>query len=242
MSGWRATLPSVEKWALTTNGIPFLHEGKFSALSKSELTHIAIGIDSVEPGERSRPSSPVGVPGTQIFEQVVGPLTEKFKGRVKIDVVFTGDENRTWNVIRCARLLGLDVTVLEVNGVMGATHQTRTAFEALRNRVASEYSLDTRLNKELNEFYLYDDQDREVIKFYQDHCAQRECDVCRKLDFRVVQSVDGPAAVPCYEQAQGQTIPLMVNGAVSDARFDDAIKYNGRGPQWFEHTRYDTRS
>jgi hypothetical protein len=105
--------------------------------------------------------------------------------------------------------------------------------------VAEEFSLTPRLNADLNEIYLYDAEGREVIKFYQDHCAQRECDVCRKLDFRVVQSADGLAAVPCYEQAQSKRIPLTVDGALSDVRFDDAIRYNGRGPQWFEHTLYD---
>lgn len=242
ISHWRNALRSVGKWALTTNGIPFLDPRKFSALADSGLTHIAIGVDSVEPGERSRPSSPVGVPGGEIFKRVIIPLGERFKGRLKINVVFTGDENRTRNVIRYARLLGLDVTVLEVNGVMGVTYDTRAAFEDLRSRVAEEFSLKPRLNEDLNEVYLYDAQGCEVIKFYQDHCAQRECGVCRKLDFRVVQSADGLAAVPCYEQAQAKNIPLMVNGAVSDAQLDDAIKYSGGGPQWFENTRYAARS
>jgi molybdenum cofactor biosynthesis enzyme MoaA len=239
---WRPALASVDKWALTTNGIPFLDPRKFSALAASALTHIAIGVDSVEPGERSRPSSPVGVPGSEVFSRFVVPLMQAFRGSIKINVVFTGDENRTRNVIRYARSLGLDVTVLEVNGVMGETHGTRPAFEDLRHRVAEEFSLTPHLNEDLNEVYLYDAKGREVIKFYQDHCAQRECDVCRKLDFRVVQSADGLAAVPCYEQAQSKCIPLMVSGVLSDVRFDDAIKYNGRGPQWFQHTLYDARS
>lgn len=239
---WRASLPAVDKWALTTNGIPFLDQRKFSALADSALTHIAIGIDSVEQGERSRPSSPVGVPGNEIFSRFIIPLMRTFSGRLKIDVVFTGDENRTRNVIRYARSLGLDVTVLEINGVMGVTHGTRAAFEDLRHRVAEEFSLKPRLNKDLNEVYLYDARGLEVIKFYQDHCAQRECDVCRKLDFRVVQSADGLAAVPCYEQAQSKSIPLMVGGALSDVQLDDAIRYNGRGPGWFKNTMYDTRS
>jgi hypothetical protein len=239
---WGPALPSVDKWALTTNGIPFFDSRKFSALAASVLTHVAIGVDSVEPGERSRPSSPIGVSGSEIFSRFVIPLTETFRGRVKIDVVFTGDENRTRNVIRYARSLGLDVTVLEVNGVMGVTHGTGPAFEDLRRRVSEEFSLTPRLNKELNEVYLYDAHGREVIKFYQDHCARRECDVCRKLDFRVVQSADGLAAVPCYEQAQSKVIPLMVNGALSDKRFDDAIRYNGGGPQWFDDTSYGARA
>jgi len=85
----------------------------------------------------------------------------------------------------------------------------------------------------------YDEHGREVMKFYQDHCARRECDVCRKLDFRVIQSVNGLAAVPCYEQAQSKSVPLMKSGVLSDARFEDAIRHNGGGPQWFKDTPYD---
>jgi molybdenum cofactor biosynthesis enzyme MoaA len=238
---WRSALPSIDKWALTTNGIPFLKPQKFSALAGSTLTHVAVGIDSIEPGERSRPSSPVGVSGREIFEDFVGPLSHRFAGKIKVDVVFTGDENRTRNVIRHARLLGLDVTVLEVNGVMGERHYTKAAFEELRERVTQEFALTPRLCEDLNEVYLYDANGREVIKFYHDHCARRECDVCRKLDFRVIQSAEGLAAVPCYEQAQSRCIPLMTDGVISDLRFDDAIRYNGRGPQWFSDSPYEHR-
>jgi len=230
---WRSELPSIERWGLTTNGIPFLESKKFVALAGSALTNVAVGIDSIEPNELSRPSSPVGVSGLKIFDSLIGPLSREFAGSIKIDVVFTGDEKRTRNVIRHARSLGLNVTVLEVNGVMGVTYDTRAAFEQLRDLAAEEFALTPRLHEDLNEVYLYDAGGREVMKFYQDHCARRECDVCRKLDFRVIQSADGLAAVPCYEQAQSKTIPLMVDSKLSNARFDDAIKYNGRGPQWF---------
>ncbi len=236
---WRSAFPSVDKWALTTNGIPFLKPQKFSALAGSALTHVAVGIDSIEPGERSRPSSPVGVSGREIFEGFIGPLSSRFTGRIKIDVVFTGDENRTSNVIRHARSLGLDVTVLEVNGVMGERYDTRAAFEQLLERVAKEFGLTPRLCEDLNEVYLYDAQGHEAIKFYQDHCARRECDVCRKLDFRVIQSDEGLAAIPCYEQAQSRGIALMTGETINDVRFDDAIRYNGRGPQWFKDTPYN---
>jgi len=237
---WRSVLPSIEKWALTTNGIPFLDPRKFSALANSALTHIAVGIDSIEPGELSRPSSPVGVSGSEVFDRLIIPLSRKFSGSIKIDIVFTGDEDRTRNVIRRARSLGLDVTVLEVNGVMEVKYNTRAAFEQLRDRIIEEFALTPRLCEDLNEVYLYDAHGREVMKFYQDHCARRECDVCRKLDFRVIQSTEGLAAVPCYEQAQSKTIPLMKSGVLSEARFEDAIRHNGRGPQWFKDTPYDS--
>ena len=174
---WKSSLPSIEKWALTTNGIPFLNQRKFLALARSALTHIAVGIDSIEPGELSRPSSPVGVSGNEIFDRLVGPLSGEFAGSIKIDVVFTGDETRTCNVIRRARSLGLDVTVLEVNGVMGVKYDTSAAFERLLDQVVEEFVLTPMLNEDLNEVYLYDSRGREVIKFYQDHCARRECDV-----------------------------------------------------------------
>jgi molybdenum cofactor biosynthesis enzyme MoaA len=236
---WRSAFPSIDKWALTTNGIPFLNQRKFTTLASSTLTHIAVGIDSVEAGELSRPSSPVGVPGDEVFEKFVVPLSREFRGGIKINVVFTGDENRTLNVVRRARSLRLDVTVLEVNGVMGERYNTRAAFERLRDRITEEFPLTSRLNEDLKEVYLYDALGREVIKFYPDHCARRECDVCRKLDFRVIQSTEGLAAVPCYEQAQSKSIPLMRDGVVSDVRFGDAIKYNGRGPLWFANGLYD---
>jgi hypothetical protein len=35
-------------------------------------------------------------------------------------------------------------------------------------------------------------------------------------------------------------IPLMVDGEVDAIRFEDAIKYNGRGRQWFKHTVCDS--
>jgi hypothetical protein len=235
---WRSVLTSIDKWALTTNGIPFLDRRKFFALAGSALTHVAVGVDSIEPGELSRPSSPVGIPGDQIFRRFIEPLTRAFDGAIKIDVVFTGDEARTRNVIRRARSLGLDVTVLEVNGVMGVEYGTALAFERLREHVAEEFALTPNLNEDLNEVYLYDAHGREVIKFYQDHCSRHECAVCRKLDFRVIQSTDGLAAVPCYEQAQSKIIPLMLNGMLDDERFSDAIRYNGRGPRWFEGSPY----
>lgn len=236
---WKSSLRSINKWALTTNGIPFLDPRKFSALAGSALTHVAVGVDSIEPGELSRPSSPVGVAGDEIFHRFIDPLMREFSGRIKIDVVFTGDENRTRNVIRRARALGLEVTVLEVNGVMGVKYETAAAFDRLRDHVVEEFALTPRLNRDLNEVYLYDARGREVIKFYQDHCARSECDVCRKLDLRVIQSAQGLAAVPCYEQAQSKVIPLMSNGMLDDERFDDAIRYNGCGPKWFDASPYN---
>jgi molybdenum cofactor biosynthesis enzyme MoaA len=239
VASWRAAHPSIGKWALTTNGIAFLNSAKFSSLAQSALTDVAIGIDSIEPGELSRPSSPVGISGHELFERFVKPLKDSFPGSIKIDVVFNGNEPRTRNVIRRARALGLAVTVIEINGVMGKTYHTRAAFIQLREDVASEFALTPRLCEDLNEVYLYDSAGRQVMKFYQDHCSDRECHVCRKLDFRIVQCAEGLAAIPCYEQAQAKVIDLMVDGKLCEERLDDAIRHNGRGPHWFAGTRYD---
>jgi len=150
---------------------------------------------------------------------------------------------RTRNVIARARSLGLNITVIEINRVPGRPDpgNTRAAFERLRKDVAEAYGLTPRLCQDLNEVYLYDEGGREVMKFYQDHCADRECGVCRRLDFRVVQSADGLAAVPCYEQAQRNVVPLMIDGKLSTARFDDAIRHNGGGPSWSRGTPYARR-
>jgi molybdenum cofactor biosynthesis enzyme MoaA len=231
---WRADLTSIDKWGLTTNGVPFVDSRKFSSLARSALTHIAVGVDSIEPDELSRPNSPVGISGEELFARFIQPLSRAFSGEVKIDVVFAGNQHRTRRVIDHARSLGLSVTVLEVNGVMGSAYDTRASFEQLRENVARDYGLTSRLCEDLNEVYLYDSHGREVIKFYQDHCADRECNVCRKLDFRIMQANGGPAAVPCYEQAQQRVIPLKVNGLLSEALFEDAIRYNGGGPDWFK--------
>jgi molybdenum cofactor biosynthesis enzyme MoaA len=238
LENWRSDLTSIGKWGLTTNGIPFLDSRKFSRLARSALTHIAVGVDSVEPGELSRPNSPVGIPGAEVFTRFIQPLSREFPGQIKINVVFAGNQYRTRRVIDRARSLGLNVTVLELNGVMGRTHDTRAAFERLREDIAKDYVLTPRLCEELNEVYLYDSYGREVIKFYQDHCADRECNVCRKLDFRIVQAKGGLAAVPCYEQAQQRVIPLMLNGSLSESQLQDAIRYNGRGPDWFKCAPY----
>jgi hypothetical protein len=56
---------------------------------------------------------------------------------------------------------------------------------------------------------------------------------------RVSPIAEGWGAVPCFLRAQSKTIPLMVDGQLSPERFEEAIKYNGRGPQWFKGTTYD---
>jgi molybdenum cofactor biosynthesis enzyme MoaA len=237
---WRDRYPGIEKWGICTNGGPFLASKKFEALVASRLDNISIGIDSVEPGEPSKPSSPVGVSGKTLIDEFVVPLLRQWNGRsVKFDTVFTGDKQRVLNVIRAATRLGINVSVIEINGVMGTVHAKRSKFLELITETAQEYRLQPRLYEPLNEIYLYDEQDNTPIKFYQDHCRDLDCGNCRKMHLRVSPTADGWGAVPCFLQAQSKTIPLMVDGELSGARFEDAIKYNGQGPQWFKGTPYD---
>jgi len=238
---WHDRYPSIKKWGICTNGVPFLNSKKFEALVASRLDNISIGIDSVEPGERSKPKSPVGVPGQKLIDEFVVPLLKQWNGRAaKFDAVFTGNKQRVLNVVRAARTLGINVSIIEINGVMGTAHLIRKAFLELISEIAEEYRLQPRLYEPLNEIYLYNEQDHTPIKFYQDHCRDLDCETCRKLHLRISPVAEGWGAVPCFLQAQSKTIPLMIDGKLSDARFEDAIKYNGRGPQWFKDTPYDS--
>lgn len=240
IAGWRARFSGIEKWGIATNGGPFLDPRKFRALVASALDNISIGIDSVDPHERSKPDSPVGVPAWKLIEGFVRPLLEEWRGRsIKFDTVFAGDKSKTRNVIDAARDLGINVSVVEINGVMGARHDVRNRFVELIDETAAAYRLSPRLYEPLNEVYLYDAKGNAPIKFYQDHCLDFDCGNCRKIHLRVSPTAQGWGAVPCFLRAQSRTIPLVVNGEVSAARFEDAIKYNGRGQQWFKDTVYD---
>jgi len=240
---WREQFPSIDRWGLTTNGIAFLEDPiKLQALMRSKLTTISVGIDSVDPGELSRPSSPVGIAGIEVFNGVVRPLVKGFNGLVKVDTVFTGPgtELRVRNVVRLARSYDLPVTVLEVNGLMGKTYQrNRKAYEQLRADIAREFRLTPLLYKPLNEIYLFDHRGRQVMKFYPDHCADRECGVCRKLDTRVVKSAkDGISFVPCYEQSRDFAPIVDEFGVLSKEKFERGIKYIGGGPNWASTFEY----
>jgi MoaA/NifB/PqqE/SkfB family radical SAM enzyme len=231
--------PSIVKWALTTAALPFRKKEKFDALANSALTDIAISVDSIEDGELSRPSSRVGISGEEIFCNVVEPLVRRFPGFIKINVIFDGNLTRTKNVIRRARQLNLNVTVLQLNGIMGQVHDTAASFVQLRRDVIDEFGLIERHCDSLNEDYLYDRGGRQLMKFYPDHCgANRECRICGDLDVRVIPVEGVLGIVPCFEQDQGHTIPLMVNGEASLERFDEGFKLIGIGPEWSKGTQY----
>jgi molybdenum cofactor biosynthesis enzyme MoaA len=239
---WRQSFPSIVKWGICTNGTPFLNREKFEALAGSALDNISVGIDSVDPKDRSKPLSPVGVSGTRLLEQVVAPLARAWTGRsIKLDVVFHGEKRQTLDVIRAGRNLGLNLSVVELNGVMAnvTAQQTRDMFLELIAETAAEFSLEAKLHKPLNEIYLFDRANQTPIKFYQDHCRDRDCGHCRKIHLRVSPDGNGWGAVPCFLQAQSRMISLVVADRVSTQRFEDAIRYNGRGPSWFAGTPYE---
>jgi molybdenum cofactor biosynthesis enzyme MoaA len=239
---WRRQFSSISKWGICTNGTPFLNRKKFQALARSALDNISIGIDSVDPQARSKPLSPVGVDGVRLFEQVVVPLAQAWTGRfIKLDVVFHGDKRQTLDVIRAGRRLGLNVSVVELNGVMAnvTDHEIRNLFLELIAETAAEFSLEARRYEPLNEIYLFDRAEKTPIKFYQDHCRDGDCGHCRKIHLRVSPTGEGWGAVPCFLKAQSRIIPLAVDGQMSAARFEDAIRHNGRGPSWFAGTSYE---
>jgi len=232
--------PGIVKWAVTTAALPFLQKEKFDALANSSLTDIAISVDSVEDSELSRPSSRVGIPGREVFRKVVEPLVQRFSGFIKVNVVFDGNATRTKNVIRRARQLDLNVTVLQVNGIMGQVHHLNDSFAQLRSDVIDEFGLIERHCYSLNEDYLYDHDGRQIMKFYPDHCgANRECRICGDLDVRVIPVGGSFGIIPCFEQDQGHVVPLMVNGEASLERFDEGLKFIGIGPAWARGTAYE---
>jgi molybdenum cofactor biosynthesis enzyme MoaA len=250
---WRESYPGIKKWGICTSGFPFLDQRKFEALAESDLDNISIGIDSVEPEERSKPSSPIGISGQRLIVRFVEPLMTRWKGKgrgIKFDTVFVGDKHRTLNVIDKAIKLKVDISVIEVNvvmgklnGMLGTDDTLRDKFRELITETAEKHQLQPRRYEPLNEIYLYDErgnhgEDKAVVKFYQDHCRDLDCGNCRKIHLRISPTAEGWGAVPCFLRAQSEIIPLVMDGQVSEARFKDAIRYNGQGPQWFNGTPY----
>ncbi len=238
----RAEYPGIKKWGISTNGVPFLNPRKYEVLANSALDNICIGIDSVDPGEFSKPSSPVGVLGKKVMDGFVSRLSADWADRdIKINVVFTGNRDRVLNVVRAARSLDVNVSVIEVNRVMDVAYDVRRTFLDIASQLATDYGLEPRLYEPLNEIYLYDKAGGSPIKFYQDHCTDLDCGNCRKVHLRISPSGQGWGAVPCFLQTQADVIPLVVDGKLSRKRFEDVIRLNGTGPEWYIGTEYDNR-
>lgn len=49
---------------------------------------------------------------------------------------------------------------------------------------------------------------------------------------RVIPTLEGLAAVPCFLQTQGDVIPLTTNGIIDAEKFTRPIPYLGIGPNW----------
>lgn len=239
IESWRQSYPSALKWGMSTNGIPFLSPHNYRSLAQSSLDNISVGIDSIEPGEISKPSSGIGLPGGTIITRFIERLrTDCPDKSVKINVVFTGHRDRAFNVIRVAHKMGIDVSVIELNRVMEARPNVRTEFFHLLDDVANEFRLQPRQHAQLNEIYLYERGGAPTVRFYQDHCTDLDCGHCRAIHLRVGYTSHGWTAHPCFLQNQANGIPLAVDGILSKSRFEDALRLNGRGPTWCNNTPY----
>lgn len=233
VSSWRRSFPKVKNWGISTNGVAFMNPRLFDQLATSELDNICIGIDSVSEEELSKPSSSSGVKGRHLLDRFVAPLAARWPDRkIKLNVVFTGNVERVLGVIDAALSLDVDVSVIEVNGVMDVQRDVREAFFALMNYVAGRYQLSPGLYEPLNEIYLYDSGGDARIKFYQDHCVDRDCGACRNIHLRVSPQPEGWSSVPCFLLAQSSTLSLMEGKELSALRFEEAIRRNGMGPTW----------
>jgi hypothetical protein len=231
--------PLIKRWGISTNGIAFLRDAKYALLAGSTLDNICVGIDSLLPGERSKPSSPIGPTGREVFDGFIARLARDWVGReIKANVVFTGNAQRVHSVVREALAIGINVSVIEVNTVLETRPDVRSAFLTLVGDLASTYNLVPRLYEPLNEIYLYDSSGATVIKTYQDHCADRDCANCAKVHFRVLEQRGEWESVPCFLQTR-RTIRLTNDGIIDPERVGDAIRYNGGGPTWEVGTEYD---
>lgn len=226
-------------WGMNTNGVPFLAPTKLAMLVESPLQYLVIGLDSMIPGENSKPDSKIGITGTKLFESLVIPVVQQWGGkpekRIAINVVYTGNEERVLSVLGAVQNLGSHVSahVIEINGVMGMRQQTRQGFLDLLNRIADIFELEPKYDEELNEVNLYEaGRSEAAIKFYQDHCVDFDCGHCRKLHMRVVPTLEGLATVPCFLQSQGSSFSLTTNGLIDADKFTQIIPLLGTGPDW----------
>jgi molybdenum cofactor biosynthesis enzyme MoaA len=236
---WRKNCPTAVNWGISTNGIPFLKPEPYRWIADSALDSISVGLDSIEEGELSKPSSRIGMGGSTILRDFVDRLHRDCpEKRVKINVVFTGNRDRVLRIVRATQERGIDVSVIELNRVMQSRPNVRAEFLRLLSDIAQEFKLDPRPYLELNEIYLYPQNGAPSIRFYQDHCADMDCGHCRALHLRVGYTERGWAAFPCFLQSQAHGIPLVIDNRVAPARFEDAIRLNGRGPEWDTNTPY----
>jgi molybdenum cofactor biosynthesis enzyme MoaA len=238
---WRRKFASVAKWGISTNGLSFLKEKYFQALVESELDNVCIGIDSIDTGDLSKPSSKDGILGSRLFSDLVQRLATQWPDdrSIKVNVVFDGDATRVSRVVEACIAIGVNASVIELNGVMGTKPETRTKFKKLYQQLRDYYSATEMYNQELNEFTL-SLNNRRKISFYQDHCADLDCGHCRNVHLRISSAEGELNAVPCFLQDQNGGFQITAGNKVCLNRFKSALNLNGRGPEWKVHAvRYE---
>lgn len=239
-SYWQQEMSTVKRWGINTNGLPFMNPQRLAMLIESPFQRVTIGLDSLKEGEFSKPSSPVGVEGKRLFSDLIIPLNRAWEDQtekeIKLNVVYTGDDERVLGVVRAGYESGIGVNVIEVNGVMGTRYETREAFLDLLNNIGGIFGLQPDYYSFLNQVYLYEKQSHDptkpAVKFFQDHCVDLDCGHCRKIHMRVIPTVEGLAAVPCFLQTQDDVIPLTSNGIIDADKFTRSIPYLSIGPDW----------
>jgi hypothetical protein len=114
-----------------------------------------------------------------------------------------------------------------VRSDLGCTVGTKRELASLRQSVAADHALTEFVNHEVNEIYFYQGDrytpDNVAVKMYPPHCTEGRCDVCHKLEFRLVPAYQeknglpeaiGVDAVPCHAQAPDYHIPIIRGGEV----------------------------
>lgn len=235
---WQKSIGKLS-WGANTNGLFLMNTKKMAMIAESPLTKITFGIDSLIPGEKSKPSSPIGIESRRLFNSVVIPLSKEWKKsnkKILIDTVYTGNDQRILSIIEEGLKHGIEADIIEINGVMGTRYQTRQHFLELVNKIADLFDLEARFYSFLNQVYLYEssqtDSEKPKVKFFQDHCADLDCGNCRKIHMRVVSKEGEACTVPCFLQDQGQFMPLTKDGKVDLELFRTAIPKLSIGPDW----------
>lgn len=238
IESWRSEFPNIKKWGLSTNGVLFVKQKYFKALVNSALDNICIGMDSIEIGEKSKPSSKVGLEGMDIFEKFIVPLSKSWMNKtIKVNAVFDGNELRIKNVMDACISLGINMSVIEINGVMEKKYIQRAAFENLFEYSKKRYDMESNYNSELNEVSLSSASLNSKIGFYQDHCSDLDCGHCRNIHLRVGPYNGETAVNPCFLKTQGSEIAISSMKKVNKELFFEAIQLNGRGPKWSKYKR-----
>ena len=233
---WQPAMPNIKTWGINTNGVPFLNQTKFDLLKNSVINSVVFGIDSVEKNGFSKPESKIGISGGTLIDRVIKPLSFDWKNKqdkhIKLDVVFTGNVKRVDGVVDMAIKLGLQVAIIEVNGVMNQRYKNRKKFLRLFDKYAKQYNLIPQYFPLVNETYLVDKkQGKIIIKFYQDHCFDLDCIHCKNIHIRVINSDKGIAIVPCFLKSRHYS-PIEKNNKISLSLFKKGFNYIGKGPDW----------